>query len=77
MTRLELYELLSNQTLLNKANTVAARKKMSEYVSGKMAEYVSGKMADYLEEDIVKKISLFSFKILSRWKASGRNKNNF
>lgn len=66
---MQLFEILSEDTPVSQANTVAARKKM--------VEYVKSKMPGIQEEEILNKISFFSHKIVIRWKASGKNKRHF
>jgi len=67
--RLQLFELLSKDSLVSQANTVAARKKM--------VKYIQSKMPGIREEEVLNKISFFSNKIVIRWKASGKNKKSF
>nr|CAI5834885.1 unnamed protein product [Callosobruchus analis] len=69
VTRLQIFELLLSDSLLSRANTAVARRKV--------VDYVKCRIPDWPEDDIINKISLFSNKIVIRWKASGKNKNSF
>lgn len=67
--RMQLFELLRRDSLLSRSNTIAARNIMVDYLKCNMP---------HLPEEIIKnKISLFSNKIGSRWKSSGKNIKSF
>jgi len=66
---MQLFEFLLNERLLSRVTTVRVKKQL--------IDMISTKMPNIPKEDITTKISLFSHKILLRWKASGRNKKSF
>ena len=67
MTRMELFEFLLKRDLLSQTSTLNMRRQISTSLHIEYQIYRK-------EDDINTKISLFSNKILIRWKASRRNK---
>lgn len=69
LTRLQLFEFVKSENLVNKVTTTDSKRRLIDYVLSKLP---------YCPEEIVTtKISFFCKKIFYRWKASGRNMKSF
>lgn len=68
-TRLQLFEYLKDENLINKITTADCKRKL--------CDYVFSKLPDLPVKTVTNTVSFFSMKICYRWKASGRNIKNF